>query len=90
MRIKDLADPSETVMFVEADEDRSVIWTRPDDLEFDMDHPRRGLGGFRSDGILVGLCDGPVRTLKPAISEKTLRALFTVDKRGEVIDSKDY
>ena len=90
LRIRDIRDgTSKTVMIVEADESRAVIWTKPDDLEVDMDHPRAGLGGFRAGGILVGLCDGSVRILRPTISDKTLRALFT-HSGGEVINAADF
>jgi type II secretory pathway pseudopilin PulG len=89
VRIRDIHDgTSKTVMIVETDENRAVIWTKPDDLEVDMDHPRAGLGGFRAGGILVGLCDGSVRMLRPTISDKTLKALFT-ENGGEIIDPKD-
>jgi Protein of unknown function (DUF1559) len=89
LRMKEITDPSETVMFVEADEDRAVIWTKPEDLDVDMDHPSRGLGGFRRDGILVGMCDGPVRTLRPGNSESTLRAVFSY-KGEKAIDPDQY
>jgi hypothetical protein len=66
-----------------------VIWTKPDDLEVDMDHPRAGLGSFRAGGMLVGLCDGSVLILRPTISDNTLRALFT-HSGGEVINAADF
>ncbi|HEV2968992.1 MAG TPA: DUF1559 domain-containing protein [Pirellulales bacterium] len=89
MRIKEIADASKTIMFVEADEDRAVIWTKPSDLDVDMDHPSCGLGHFRSDGILVEMCDGPVRTLRPGVSETTLKALFNY-QGDKAIDPNDY
>ncbi len=90
LRIRDIHDgTSKTVMIIEADEDRAVIWTKPDDLDVDMDHPRRGLGGFRGDGIWVGFCDGSVRMLRKTISDETLRGLFTY-RGGEVINSNDF
>ena len=90
VRIRDIRDgTSKTVMIVEADEDRAVIWTKPDDLEVDMDHPRHGFGGFRGDGIWVGFCDGSVRMLRKSVSDETLRALFTY-RGGEVINQNDF
>ena len=38
--------PENTILLVEADEDRAVIWTKPDDLDVDFEYPMEGLGRF--------------------------------------------
>ncbi len=40
-----------TILLVEADADRDVIWTRPDDLPFDPEHPVAGLGDSAPERI---------------------------------------
>ena len=83
--IKDIADgTSKTIMVVEADDDRAVIWTKPEDLPFDPEHPEKGLGGMFEGGFNSTFCDGSVHFLPMTIDPKTLRALFTRDG-GEVI-----
>jgi hypothetical protein len=77
---------SNTIMLVEADNAHAVPWTKPEDLEVDLDHPERGLGGHFPGGFLVGLADGSVRFLSSAISKATLRAAFT-RSGGEVLGS---
>ena len=42
--ITDVKDPGNTIMVVEADDDRAVIWTKPDDWQYDPQQPLAGLG----------------------------------------------
>jgi len=76
--IEDIKDgTSNTLLLVEANEDRAVEWTKPDDLQVDFDHPLAGLGDFRHGRILVGMCDGSVRILPKTIDPAVMKALFT-------------
>ena len=44
IKINEISDgTSKTILVVEADSDHSVIWTKPDDYEVDLDDPARGL-----------------------------------------------
>jgi hypothetical protein len=89
LKIQQITDgTSNTLMIVEANEDKAVIWTKPDDLDVDMDHPKEGLGDFR-DMILVGFCDGSIRMLSKSISNENLRALFTY-RGGEVVNTSEF
>jgi hypothetical protein len=74
---------SNTILFVLADDEHAVEWTKPDDLKIDPDKPHAGLGK-RAGAFLVGLADGSVRSLKPTISKETLWAAFT-PAGGEVL-----
>src|SRR5690606_17203669 len=78
-KIKEIADgTSKTIMIVEAEPDRAVIWTKPDDLEVDLENPKRGL----TDGARpfnAARADGSVQTISGDIDSQTLRALFTRD-----------
>ncbi len=83
--IKDIKDgTSLTIMVVEADDDRAVIWTKPEDLPFDPEHPEKGLGGMFEGGFNSTFCDGSVHFLPMTIDPKTFRALFT-RSGGEMI-----
>ena len=42
-----------TIIIVEVDDDRSVLWTRPADLDFNPLKPREGLGNLRADGFFA-------------------------------------
>ncbi|MEE8451682.1 MAG: DUF1559 domain-containing protein, partial [Thermoguttaceae bacterium] len=74
-----------TLMFVEANDDRSVIWTKPDDLEYDEQDPIRGLVGLWPDGFLAGLADGSVHFVPSSIDPTVLKAFFTYNG-GERVD----
>jgi Protein of unknown function (DUF1559) len=68
---------------------KPVVWTQPDDFEFD---PEKKLtaedvaGPFEE--LLVAFCDGSVRVLKKTIAEATLKALIT-RAGGEVVSIDD-
>jgi hypothetical protein len=65
---------SNTIMVIAGGGD-PVIWTKPDDIEFDMDKPLPDLRKpFRN--ILAAMFDGSVRLITPAVPEKTLKLLI--------------
>jgi type II secretory pathway pseudopilin PulG len=74
---------SNTILIVEADDDRAVEWTRPGDLEFDPARPLAGLGHVRKGGFLAALADASVRLISDRTPAETLQALF------EANDGKD-
>jgi len=76
--VKDITDgTSNTILAVEVDDDHAVIWTKPEDLPFDPEHPEKGLGGLYKDRFHVLLGDGAARALLRSIKPETLRAIFT-------------
>ncbi len=75
---------SNTILAIEANNDSAVIWTKPEDLEFDVDDPFAGLFGLRVGGFQVGLCDGSVQFISETVDRNVLRALMT-KAGGEVI-----
>jgi hypothetical protein len=86
VRIRDITDgTSNTIMLVDAADDRAVIWTKPDDLEIDPKEPQKGLAVRVGNAFLVLLADGSVRGLPKDIDKKTLWALFTI-AGNEVIE----
>ncbi len=84
VRIQDVLDgTSNTIFIVEADADRAVVWTKPEDYSYDPAKPLDGLGK-EAGGFNAVFVDGSVRVISRKIDPKTLAALFTRDG-GEVI-----
>jgi hypothetical protein len=75
---------SMTIMLVEADADRAVEWTKPDDLRYDAKNPAAGLGRIRPGVWLAGFADGHVSAIPNTIDQAVRNALFTCAGR-EVI-----
>jgi hypothetical protein len=76
---------SNTIGLVEADDDRAVTWSKPEDITIDPKNPMAGLLGHYTEGFHVALADGSVRFIKKTIDPKTLWHLFTRDG-GEVME----
>jgi hypothetical protein len=68
---------SNTLMAVEADADRAVIWTKPEDLDFDPETPFAGLGHLRAGGFHALFVDGSVRFLANELDPASLRSFAT-------------
>lgn len=78
-RMADIRDgTSNTLMFVEADDARAVVWTKPDDWEPDPQQPLAGLGSAHPGGFNAAFADGSVRFLSKGIDAQTFRAMLTV------------
>jgi hypothetical protein len=82
---KVLDGTSNTILVVEAGDEKAVVWTKPDDYEFDPMNPTRGLPGLRSDVILATFADGAVYRLRKDLGPETFRRLF-LRADGEIVD----
>jgi len=71
---------SMTILVVEADDDRAVIWTRPEDLPVEPEQPVQGLKTFDAEDFLAAFADGSVRAVS-AKDAKSLRAMLTREGR---------
>lgn len=84
-KIKDIMDgTSNTILVVEADADRAVPWTKPEDLNFDADAPLQGLGHLRPGGFSALFGDGHVQFIGNSIDPAVLRALMTKSGREPI------
>ena len=72
---------SNTIMIVEADPERAVIWTKPDDWEYEATAAGLAAGHAHPNGFIVGCGDGSVRTISKAIDPKVFHALLTSRRR---------
>jgi hypothetical protein len=78
MAAKDIKDgAAQTFMVLEVDDDRAVVWTKPDDLSYNPKEPAKGLGGLNSNVFFALFCDGSVRTIKLPCPDEQLRSAFT-------------
>jgi len=86
--IRDITDgTSNTLMIIDALPDRAVIWTRPDDLEFDPANPWRGVAVPPEGSFWASFCDGSVRRIGKGTTVANLRRYFQMND-GEVIDEE--
>jgi hypothetical protein len=77
IQIKDITDgTSNTVIFLDADDEHAVVWTKPDDLKVNPKKPEDGLSTRHGEGYLFAFADGSVRFLTTKIDKKTLGLLF--------------
>ncbi|MGA2617671.1 MAG: DUF1559 domain-containing protein [Thermoguttaceae bacterium] len=89
-RLAEVTDgTAHTIMVVEADANRAVTWTRPDDWEFDAKRPLAGLGHAHPNGFNALFADGSVRFISASIDPKTFHALLTING-GEPINAGQY
>ena len=89
-RIMEFADgTSNTIMLVETDDDHAVFWTKPDDWEYDADHPLAGLGHAHPGGFSAGFADGSVHFIRDTIDAKVFYALLTI-AGGETLAPGSY
>jgi hypothetical protein len=85
VKLADVTDgTSNTLLLLDVDDEQAVIWTRPDDWQFNPAKPLQGLGGRYKNGFLTAFADGSVRFISSKIDAKTLEALLTRNG-GEVI-----
>lgn len=76
---------SNTIMLVECEPDSAVIWTKPDDIEFDPDNPFNGLG---QNGFRAIFADGSLHKLPRSLTAETLRLLI-LRNDGNVVEIPD-
>ena len=80
LKLMDVRDgTSNTILAVEVEEERAVVWTKPEDLTIDPKNPLRGLRRHDNKAFMALFFDGSLRMLPVSIKVKTLAALFTPD-----------
>ncbi len=85
-RFRDVLDGlSNTIMVFESSAENAVEWTRPDDVEIDLDNPLDAMGK-QGQTFTVLLGDGSVRAIPLTIDQDTLRSLLTRAGKEVVAD----
>jgi hypothetical protein len=88
LKITQITDgTSNTIALVEADDERAVIWSKPEDITIDSKNPIAGLLGHYTDGFQAAMADGSVRWFKKGLDPVAQWAWFT-RSGGEVVDNK--
>lgn len=68
---------SNTILVVDVSDENAVIWTKPDDWQYDAEKPMQGLIGHYPDGFQALLVDGSVKFISKDVDVETLKALMT-------------
>jgi hypothetical protein len=88
LHLREITDgTSNTIMIVEAGEEREVIWTKPDDLQVNAKDPLAGLGRPGQTGFPAAFADGSVRYIARTIDAKLFYSLLT--RNGGEVASPD-
>ncbi len=78
-KMSDITDGTDhTLMLVEANDDRAVPWTKPEDWECDPEHPLAGLGEAHPDGFCAVMAGGGVQFYPKSFNPKTFYTLLTI------------
>ncbi|EMI55360.1 DUF1559 domain-containing protein [Rhodopirellula sallentina] len=80
---------SNSILIVETNPDAAVVWSKPEDIEIDLDRPLRNLGNARDGGFHVGMGDGAVRFALRGIDPDLFTKLLTRSGK-EVVDHNDW
>ncbi|MBC8352592.1 MAG: DUF1559 domain-containing protein [Planctomycetes bacterium] len=75
---------SNTILVVEVNDDASVIWTKPEDFDYDPARPMVGLGSAHPGGFQVSLADGSVRFISNTIDRDTFLNLLMMADGNDV------
>jgi hypothetical protein len=75
---------SNTILMLDVDDDRAVIWTKPGDLEVNQTKPTAGLGNRPSGKFGVLLADGSSHSFPKKVAPGNLWAYFT-RAGGEIV-----
>ncbi|MBN2292910.1 MAG: DUF1559 domain-containing protein [Pirellulales bacterium] len=76
LRLKDIKNPSSTILIVEVDEKNAVPWTKPADMQYDPKQPAKGLGQRIPEGFTAVFCDGHVESIPRETNAEKLREMF--------------
>jgi hypothetical protein len=79
-KLKEIKNAAKTILVVEADDEHAVVWTKPDDLQFNAEKPWTGLKGTYSNGFLAVYCDGHVESMSYENSENMILHQFAPQK----------
>ncbi len=88
--LPDISDgTSDTLMVLEVDDDRAVIWTKPDDWQYDPKEPFKGLGKLDGGKFHTAFFDGSAHEISTNIKPAVMRDLIE-RADGHPIDPSEF
>lgn len=80
--------PSSLIMCVVSGDDKADVWTRPGGLRCDHENSCwDAVGNIGSEGLLVVMTDGSIKTFKKDVSARGMLSLIRIPS-GDVLDAK--
>ncbi len=76
---------SNSILIAEVNRDQAVPWTKPADIEIDLNDPKALMGNTHQGGFTVGMGDGSVRFISSMIDSEAFKAMLTRDGGEAVI-----
>lgn len=77
-RVAEIQDgTSNTILVVQAGDDKQVPWTKPEDVPFQPENPIAALGEVPESGFLTLYCDGKVKLISQDVTIGKLAAAIT-------------
>lgn len=68
---------SNSILIVEGTPQSAVVWSKPEDLEIDLDDPLDGLKGSTNRGFHVGMTDGAVKFITDSVDTELFKKMLT-------------
>jgi len=68
---------SNTILIFEVNPDAAVVWSKPEDIEIDLEDPLANLGKAKQGGFHVGMGDGAVKFVSASVNPELFKKLLT-------------
>ncbi len=70
---------SNTIMLVKVPEDKTAIWTKPEDWEIDISLPAKDLIKGFTNAIVFACADGEVKAIPLKEAEEKIKSMLVID-----------
>lgn len=85
VRLADIANSASTIMLAEAD--KSVVWTKPEDLDVNLQEPMSGLGHVRPNGFFALFADDHTSLMSDTTDPAHLRHALELNSHDARADN---
>ncbi len=72
---------SNTIMIVKVPEDKSAIWTKPEDWEIDVNLSAKELLKGFTNAIVFACADGEVKTMPLKVAEDNIKSMLAIERK---------
>ncbi len=70
---------SNSILVAEVKRSEAVPWSKPTDVDIDLDNPAALMGNTHQGGFHVGFADGSIRFISSLVNPDTFKAMLTRD-----------